>query len=117
MPFFKAKVNFSLDDEQEKNLKTELGKAVQNNFGYSEEYLLAIFEDNCKIYLRGEKTEKIAFIEVKVFGNKFHTGYKNFSHDVTIIFQEIFKISPKNIYIKFEDIDAFSVAGNYFDRV
>lgn len=117
MPFFNAKVNFSIDDEQEKNLKTELGKAVQNNFGYSEEYLLAIFEDNFKIYLRGEKTEKIAFIEVKVFGNKFHTGYKNFSHDVTIIFQEIFKIPPQNIYIKFEDIVAFSVDGNYFDKV
>ena len=117
MPFFNAKVNFSIDEVQEKNLKIELGKAVQNNFWYSEEYLLAIFEDNCKIYLRGEKTEKIAFIEVEVFGNKFHAGYKNFSHDVTIIFQEIFKIPPKNIYIKFEDIIAFGNDGNYFDKV
>ena len=117
MPFFKAKINFSLDENQEKILKTELGKAVCNNFGYSEEYLLAIFEENQKMYLRGEKTEKIAFIEVEVFGNKFHAGYKNFSHDVTIIFQEILQIPPQNIYIKFEDIVAFSNAGNYFDRV
>ena len=117
MPFFKAKINFSLDEEQEINLKSELGKAVQNNFGYSEEYLLAIFEENQKIYLRGEKTEKIAYIEVEVFGNKFHAGYKNFSHDVTIIFQEILEIPPQNIYIKFEDIVAFSNAGNYFDKV
>ena len=33
MPFFNAKVNFSIDEVQEKNLKIELGKAVQNNFG------------------------------------------------------------------------------------
>ena len=117
MPFFKAKINFSLDAEQEINLKTELGKAVQNNFGYSEEYLLAIFEENQKMYLRGEKNEKIAFIEVEVFGNKFHAGYKNFSRDVTIIFQEILQIQSQNIYIKFEDIVAFGIEGNYFDKV
>ena len=117
MPFFKAKINFSLYDEQEKILKTELGKAVCVNFGYGEEYLLAIFEENQKIYLRGEKTEKVAYIEVEVFGNKNHTGYKNFSHDVTIIFNEILQIPPQNIYIKFEDITAFGVSGNYFDKV
>ena len=95
MPFFKAKINFSLDAEQEINLKTELGKAVQNNFGYSAEYLLAIFEENQKIYLRDEKTEKIAYIEVEVFGNKFHAGYKNFSHVVTIIFKKFCKFRRK----------------------
>lgn len=117
MPFLKAKINFPLDNEQENILKTEIAQAVCVNFGYSEEYLLAIFEDNQKIYLRGEKIEKIAFIEIEIFGNKTHAGYKIFSHDLTIIFSEILKISPQNIYIKFEDIAAFSSAGNYFERV
>lgn len=116
MPFFKSKINFPLEEMQEKNLKIELGKAVLKNFGYGEEYLLAIFEDSCKIYLRGEKIEKIAYIEVEIFGNENHIGYKNFAEDVTKIFNYILKIPTQNIYIKFEDIKAFSVCGKIFDR-
>ena len=44
-------------------------------------------------------------------------GYKNFSKDVTQVFNAILKIPPRNIYIKIEDITAFGVGGELFDEV
>ena len=114
--FHKAKLNFLLNDEQEKNLKTEIGCAVYKNFGYGEEYLLAIFEDNLKIYLRGEKNKKIVFIEISLFGNEKHIGYAEFFAEITKIFVEILSIPTKNIYIKFDDISVWGVSGKIFNR-
>ena len=65
MPFFLSKTNVSISDEQEKNLKFGLAQVVRKNFGYGEEYILAEFEDNCKLYLRGKNTDPIVYIEVK----------------------------------------------------
>ena len=117
MPFFLSKTNVSISDEQEKNLKFGLAQVVRKNFGYGEEYILAEFEDNCKLYLRGKNTEPIVYMEVKIFGNENHIGYKNFSRDITNIFSAVLKVPPKNIYIKFEDIIAFGVNGEIFDEV
>ena len=117
MPFFMTKTNLSISEEQEKNLKFGLAQVVRKNFGYGEEYILAEFADNCKLYLRGDKNIPIAYIEVKVFGNENHIGYKDFSKDVTQVFNAILKIPPRNIYIKFEDITAFGVGGELFDEV
>ena len=117
MPFFMSKTNVSISDEQEKNLYFGLAQVVRKNFGYGEEYILAEFADNCRLYLRGKKSEPIVYIEVKVFGNENHIGYKDFSRDITQVFSMVLKVPPRNIYIKFEDIVAFGVDGELFDEV
>lgn len=117
MPFFMSKTNVSISAEQEKNLRLGLAQAVRKSFGYGEEFILAEFADNCKLYLRGKNTEPTVYMEVKVFGNKNHIGYKNFSRDITNIFSMVLKVPPRNIYIKFEDIVAFGMNGELFDEV
>lgn len=111
-----SKINFSVDKEKEILLKNLLGKAVEILPGMSEEYLLFGLEDNRKIYLRGESEIPCAYIEVGIFGNENHSGYKEFSLEVTKIFNAVLNISTKNIYIKFYDIESWSVGGMYFDR-
>ena len=79
MPFFLSKTNVSINDEQEKNLKFGLAQVVRKNFSYVEEYILAEFEDNCKLYLRGTNTEPIVYIEVKFLATKIISVTKIFS--------------------------------------
>lgn len=114
MPFLMAKINVSIDSEQEIALKSWLGKAIELIPGLSEKFLLAGIE-NCKIYLRGNN-EPVAYVEIGIFGNDNHLGYENFSLAVTKIFVDVLKIPPLNVYIKFSDIAAWSVGGNFFDR-
>lgn len=116
MPFIMSKVNVPIDAKQEIKLKSRLGKAMELLPGLSEKYLLAGFESDCHFYLRGKNDEPIAYIEVSIFGNGNHLGYENFSVAVTKIFVEVLHIPPQNIYIKFNDIAAWSVGGMFFDR-
>ena len=67
MPFIGNKVTVKISEEKEKAIKEKLGKAIEL-LGKSEQYLMIGFEDNYKLYFAGEKLEKGAFIEVKLFG-------------------------------------------------
>ena len=116
MPFITAKVSTPITKEQETELKTRLGQAIELVPGKSEEYLLLEFEDNCRLWLRGRNDEPIVYIEAAIFGNEPHCGYDTFTTEITHIFSETLQTKPENIYVKYEDITAWGVSGMYIDR-
>lgn len=116
MPFIISRVSTEITAQQETELKTRLGKAIELIPGKSEEYLLLGFEDNYHLYLRGDNSEPTAYIEASVFGNENHFGYKAFTAAVTKIFNDILGIAPDRIYIRYSDITAWGVQGLYIDR-
>ena len=116
MPFIKVKTSCQISKEQEITLKSRMGKAIELVPGKSEEYLLLEFEDNSRLWLRGENTEPIAYIEAAIFGNESHAGYPAFTAKVSEIFFDVLGIRAENLYIKYEDISAWSVGGQYIDR-
>lgn len=116
MPFIKIKTSCPLSRKQETEIKAGIGKAIEDVPGKSEESLLLEFEDNCRIWLRGDDTEPVAYIEAAVFGNEPHFGYDAFTAEITDIFMNVLGIHPDHIYIKYEDINAWGVQGIYIDR-
>jgi len=59
MPFIISKVNQSITNEQELQLKQRLGKAIELVPGKSEEYLLISFEQNNHLFLRGKTMNQL----------------------------------------------------------
>ena len=116
MPFIISKVNVPISREQEMNLKSRLGKAIELVPGKSEEYLLLGFEDNYRLWLRGDDSEPIAYIEASIFGNEGHYGYDLFTAEVTKIFREVLGVAPDHIYINYTDIPDWGAGGRNFDR-
>ena len=116
MPFILSKVNVPISKEQEINLKSQLGKAIELVPGKSEEYLLTGFEDNYHLYLRGDDSKPIAYIEASIFGNERHYGYDLLTTEITRIFNEVLNIPPENIYVKYDDISVWGVNGMCIDR-
>ena len=116
MPFVKAKINIPVSREQETEIKSCIGKAIENVPGKNENYLLFGLEENQHLYLRGNGTQKIAYIEVSIFGNEDHIGFDRFGADITAVLYRVLDIPPENIYIKFDDIRAWSVGGQFIDR-
>ena len=116
MPFIIARVSTPVSKDQETEIKTRLGKAIELVPGKSEEYLLCGIEGNFSLFLRGDNTEPIGYIEASIFGNENHFGYKEFTAEVTKIFHEVLGIDPDKIYIKYSDITAWGVNGMYIDR-
>ncbi|MBQ8667894.1 MAG: hypothetical protein IJ079_01730 [Lachnospiraceae bacterium] len=116
MPFVISRVNVPISDAQEKELKQRLGKAIELVPGKSEEYLLLDFEDNCRLYVRGDSSKPVAYITASIFGNEDHCGFSAFAAEVTDIFRDILGISPESCYIKFDDIISWAVNGQLIDR-
>lgn len=116
MPFIKSKVSCGISEQQEKELKKRMGKAIELVPGKTEEYLLLEFEDNSRLWLRGSNEEAVAYIEAAIFGNEPHYGYDALNAEITKAFNEVLGIAQDRIYIKFEDITAWGVRGMYIDR-
>ena len=116
MPFIISRVNRSISREQEVELKARMGKAIELVPGKSEEYLLLGFEDNCRLWLRGDDSDPIAYIEANIFGNEEHLGYDAFTAEVTMTFHEVLDIAPENVYINYTDIPDWGASGRNFDR-
>ncbi len=114
MPFVIARVNVPVSREQEEEISSRLGKAISRMPGKSEKYLMLGIEDNCRFHLRG-KIQKVAYIEVAIFGNDDHIGFFQFSRIMIEIFHDILDIPAENIYAKFEDIVAWSANGMFID--
>ncbi len=116
MPFILSKVSTPISTEQEIALKSGLGKAISLIPGKSKEYLLCEFEDNCRLWLRGEHDEPIAYITVSIFGNEPHIGNDRFFSEVTRLYGEILGIPADRVYIKYDDISVWGVNGMAIDR-
>ena len=116
MPFFVSRVNVPMTKEQEVELKSRMGQAIGLVQGKSEEYLLLDFQDNCRLWLRGDNSRPAAYIEAAIFGNEGHAGYDALTAEVTLAFHEVLGIPPENVYLKYDDITAWGVGGMYIDR-
>lgn len=104
MPFIDSKVSVSISEEQEKELKTRLGQAIALIPGKSESWLMTGFEDNYHLYFRGDNSQPIAYIEVKVYGSENSTAFDALTGEICKIFNEVLGIAPDHIYVKYEAV-------------
>lgn len=116
MPFVIARVNVSVSREQEREIKTILGRAIELVPGKSEQYLMLGFEGDYHFWLRGEDSRPAAYIEVSIFGNEGHLGYEDFTREITRAFRGVLDIPPENVYIKYDDISVWGVNGFTIER-
>ncbi len=113
MPFINTKYSSTITAEQETALKTELGRAI-SAVGKSEGWLMLGFEQNCTLYFKGEKSEKIAFVEVSLFGDAGSSAYDRLTGEICRIYGEILGIPADKIYVKYSPTDDWGWNGHNF---
>ena len=114
MPFINSKVSVTLTKKQKEELKTELGKAITLIPGKSESWLMLGFEDNYCLYFKGEAFEKIAFVEVKIFGTTTAEAYDKLTAAICDIFNKVLGIDSDKIYVKYEEVSHWGYNGFNF---
>ena len=114
MPFVISRVNLPVTPEQEARLASGLGKANEVVPGKSEASLMLSFEADCRLYLRGDASLPMAYITVAVFGEPEHRGYDRLSLAIAQLYHDTLGIDPTRIYVNYEDIPVWSVAGRTF---
>ena len=101
MPFIDSKVSVKITEEQEKELKTRLGQAISLIPGKSENWLMTGFEDDYHMYFRGDNSEPIAYIEVRIFGGPNKAAFQKMTEEITRIYGDVLGIAPDHMYIKY----------------
>ena len=114
MPFINAKVSVAISQEQEKQLKERLGQAIAVIPGKSEQWLMTGFQDNYHLYFRGDNSQPAAFIEVQIYGNSNPAAFDKLTGEITRIFNDILKIAPDHIYIKYSPTSDWGWNGSNF---
>lgn len=113
MPFINTKYSQKITTEQEAELKTALGKAI-SAIGKSESWLMVGFEQECSLYFKGEKAEKIAFVDVSLYGDSSPAAYDKLTAEICRIYGEVLGIPADKIYVKYSPTDNWGWNGGNF---
>lgn len=110
MPYINTKYSASITPEQEMTIKTALGNAIQL-IGKSEQWLMLGFEQNCSMYFRGEKSEKLAYVEVCLYGSASSAAYSKLTGEICRIYGEVLGITADHVYVKYSPTDEWGWNG------
>ena len=113
MPFINTKTTASISKEAEAALKTKLGKAI-TCLGKGEQWLMLNFEDNCRMYFKGDNSKELAFVDVALFGKASDGQYDNMTEAVCNIISETLNIAPDCIYVIYEEVSHWGYNGFNF---
>ena len=114
MPFIGSKVTVKISNEKEEIIKKRLGEAIKLIPGKSETFLMVGFQNEYSLYFGGEKLEKGAFIEVKIFGKTSKEAYANLTAAICTIYEEELEIPQNKIYVKYEEVENWGWNGSNF---
>lgn len=114
MPMIKTKVNVKLDEEKEKILKQSFGEAISIIPGKSEGWLMLSFEDECRLYFRGDDSEPIAYIEVSAYGSISADAAGRLTGKLSSVLSETLGIAADHIYVKYDSTDKWGWNGGNF---
>lgn len=114
MPYINSTITTKLSKDKEELIKAKLGEIIAEIPGKSEEWLMVGFKEEHTLYFRGEKKEKAAFIEVKIFGTAERKYKEAITSKVCKLFEEELSIQKDSIYIVFEEVKDWGWNGMMF---
>lgn len=114
MPFINSKISVKISKEQEIEIKTALGQAITAIPGKSESWLMLGFEDEYKLYFRGDDSEPTAFVEVSVYGGENSAAFDKLTGEICTIFNNVLGIAPDHVYVKYNAVSNWGWNGGNF---
>ena len=114
MPFINSKVTVKISAEKEEAIKQKLGQAIAIIPGKSEGWLMVGFEDEYTLYFKGNKCEKAAFVEVKIYGSASSQAYDQMTGEICRIYEEELGIPASQIYVTYQAIPDWGWNGGNF---
>ena len=114
MPFINSKISTSITKEQENEIKSRLGKAIELIPGKSENWLMLGFEPEYSLYFKGDNSQPMAFVEVSVYGGENPDAFSKLTGVICDIFQDVLGIAPGNIYVKYTATSNWGWNGSNF---
>lgn len=100
MPFIEVKTNQKID----KDIKSQLGKAITAIPGKSEAWLMVSLEGEKEMYFKGSY-EPCAMFDVSIFGSASDEAYDDLTKRLCQLSEKYLSVSPDRTYVKYTEID------------
>ena len=114
MPYISTKTTVTISKEKEAILKEKLARALEKTIGKSEAWLMLSFEDNIRMWFKGDNSAPCAMIEVKILGSASANAYSAMTAEVCGIMSEELGIPSARVYVKYEECEHWGWNGNNF---
>lgn len=114
MPFINSKISCKLDTAKQETLKAALGEIITTIPGKTENWLMVGFEDEYELFFAGEKLEKGAFVEVKIFGQTTDDILEKVTAQICNLYEKELGILPQHVYINYEFVTHWGWNGSNF---
>ena len=114
MPMISTKTSTPITAEQELVLKEKLGKAIEILPGKTETWLMLGFEDNCRLWFRGDNSKPLAYVEVSALGKINPANAEDLTAEICNIFKEVLGINGDGVYVKYEETDKWGFDSTNF---
>ena len=112
MPYININTNVAVTKPAADAIKSRLGKAIELIPGKSESWLMVGFEPEHALYFRGSDSERIAFVEVSVYGKLNRSACDKLTAAITGILEE--ELDIQHSYIKYEETEIWGFDGSNF---
>lgn len=112
MPYINTTLSIKLSEEEKETIKRRMGEIICDLPGKSEEWLMIGFTEDISMYFRGEKKDKVAFVEIKIFGKSDKQHKEKVNEQLSEMFLNQLSIPQENIFIVFSEIEDWGWNGN-----
>ncbi len=114
MPYIGTKTTAAISPEKEKILKAKFGKAIECIPGKNESWLMLSFEDNARIWFKGDDSAPSAWVEVKIFGAADKEYYDKMTAAICKILNDELGVPSDRVYVKYEEVYNWGWNGGNF---
>lgn len=114
MPMIQTKTSFALSAKEQDTVKEQLGRAIELLPGKSERWLMVGFTRMDAMYFQGCREEKLAFVEVKIFGTASRQDCEKLTKEICRIYETELSIPADHIYITYEECSKWGWNGSMF---
>ena len=114
MPYMKTLFSGAITPAQEETLKKDLGEANTLLPGKTEDWLMLSFEDNCRLWFKGDQSAPTALVEVAVFGHGASKDYEALTARITEVMEKTLSVPPSRTYVKYEETTLWGWNGTNF---
>jgi phenylpyruvate tautomerase PptA (4-oxalocrotonate tautomerase family) len=114
MPYIDTLTTVKITPEQEAELVSAYGKAIELIEGKTEDWLMLNFKGESRMAFRGTTSPDIAMIDVYILGKAKDSEYDKLTEKLCEIVTTVLGVPRNRIYVKYAEYERWGYNGTNF---
>ena len=114
MPYVQIRLGVNASDREQSDLQSKITDAVSIALSKPKAYIMAEIENNCSLYMAGQKLNKGAYISIKLLGNAAKPACQGLTKNICDILNHDFGIEGSKVYVTYHPVDLWGWNGSMF---